>query len=717
MRKHCVVRMLSGLLLILVGCLAGTNTVHGQFAQNRDTIKIDPSGFPADIKKGYRLFGAKCGECHGLDTSLKPTMSANQWPSELKRMQAMPSSQFNDGQAKSILDFLNYYEAHRQSQPAAQAVASGSGGAGAQLYDSQGCARCHAIAGKGGSSGPSLTDIGKRLSREQLTEVIQKGKSFMPPLPAGTTEQQVKDLVDFLISPNDQPQKQNSGTRKEPETATDQGSKPAAESGASKPAAEAEASGTGGDGRQVYDTQGCAKCHAIAGKGGTSAPSLSDVGKRVSKDQLAAVIQRLRTGKSSSMPPLSAGTTEQQAKDLVDFLASLNTEPQTQAGGTQKKLEDSADEKSRPAANAVPSGIESKARPQAGISGGVAAGRQFYDAQGCAKCHAIGGKGGTSGRSLNDVGTRLSKDQITDVIQRIRTGKSSSMPPLPAQTTDTQAKDLIDFLVSLKTAPQEQTAAIQKRSQAPADQGTKTAVQGEPSGTAADAGLLPSQVGEQLEKLRAADTNGPTALPGLLLLLLIAVTAVLIGVLVFRPSLTATPGGKILAFLGLFILPLIAAGMGTTYHIDRSKSTTFCLSCHEMEPFGKSLLVNDPRHLAAAHFQNHRIPADEACYTCHTNYAMFGGIRAKLGGLKHVYVHYLGTVPAPEAIRLYEPFNNRECLHCHLGARSFEVSAAHTSNPYLIPALKGNQVSCLSCHKTVHDVAELNQAKFWKGAP
>ncbi len=209
------------------------------------------------------------------------------------------------------------------------------------------------------------------------------------------------------------------------------------------------------------------------------------------------------------------------------------------------------------------------------------------------------------------------------------------------------------------------------------------------------------------------------AFPSTLILFLIAVTAALIAVLVYRPGLTTTQGGKILAFFVLFLLPLICVGMGTTYHIDRSKRTEFCLSCHEMEPYGKSLMVDDPARLAAAHFQNHRVPAEEACYTCHTNYALFGGFRAKMHGLRHVYVHYLGTPPAPEAIRLYDAFNNRECLHCHLGARSFEEGPVHTADPDLLPAVKSNKMSCLSsgCHQTVHNVAELNKAKFWKEGP
>jgi len=209
------------------------------------------------------------------------------------------------------------------------------------------------------------------------------------------------------------------------------------------------------------------------------------------------------------------------------------------------------------------------------------------------------------------------------------------------------------------------------------------------------------------------------ALTSSLLLLLITASAVLIAVLVFRPDLTASQGGKILAFFVLFLLPLICLAMGTNYHIERSKQTQFCLSCHEMEPYGKSLMVDDPAHLAAAHFQNHRVPADAACFTCHTTYAMFGDIRAKMHGLRHVYVHYLRTPPAPEDIRLYDPFNNRECLHCHLGARSFEEGAVHTADPALLPAVKANKLSCLSsgCHEVVHNVGTLKDAKFWKGAP
>ncbi len=201
--------------------------------------------------------------------------------------------------------------------------------------------------------------------------------------------------------------------------------------------------------------------------------------------------------------------------------------------------------------------------------------------------------------------------------------------------------------------------------------------------------------------------------PSTVLVSLIFLTLALVATLIFRPTLTTRREGKILAFVASFILPVFSGLVGASEHLERSKQTRFCLSCHIMEPYGKSLYVDDPHYLAAAHFQNHRVPPDQVCYTCHTNYAMFGGLRAKLHGLRHVYVQYLGTPPTPEKIHLYEPYNNRECLHCHLGARSFEESPTHTA---LRDELVSNQASCLTsgCHDVVHNVAGLGGVKFWE---
>ncbi len=208
MKKSSLLSLMYGLSIAGLLWAFGAAPASAQFrafTQNREDIKIDTTGFPADIQKGYQVFRVKCNECHSLDTSLKPSMSSAQWTFEVKRMQNMASSHFNDAEAKFILNFLNYDQLHRKSLNKPSAAASaGPLSAGRQFYDAQGCATCHAVGGNGGSAGPSLTDVGKRLSREQISQTIQTiraGKSSsMPALPADTTDQQIRDLIDFLVT-------------------------------------------------------------------------------------------------------------------------------------------------------------------------------------------------------------------------------------------------------------------------------------------------------------------------------------------------------------------------------------------------------------------------------------------------------------------------------------------------------------------------------------
>jgi hypothetical protein len=193
----------------------------------------------------------------------------------------------------------------------------------------------------------------------------------------------------------------------------------------------------------------------------------------------------------------------------------------------------------------------------------------------------------------------------------------------------------------------------------------------------------------------------------------VLVAAAMVAVIALKPSVINTAGGKIFAFAALLVVPVLSGWAGVSAHVEKSKKTEFCLSCHVMEPYGKSLHIDDRGHIPAVHYQNHLVPHDRACFTCHTTYTLFGDYNAKLHGLRHVYVQYLGTIP--QHIKLYSPYNNRECLHCHLGARSFEEGAVHNLDPATLPAIKSNKLSCISsgCHETVHDIANQRAQTFW----
>ncbi|HXD34069.1 MAG TPA: NapC/NirT family cytochrome c [Pyrinomonadaceae bacterium] len=209
------------------------------------------------------------------------------------------------------------------------------------------------------------------------------------------------------------------------------------------------------------------------------------------------------------------------------------------------------------------------------------------------------------------------------------------------------------------------------------------------------------------------ELNSNTA--ALILIFFTAIVVVLGLLIAVRPELTRARGGKMLAFVAVCILPVLAVWAGGNEHLQRSTSTQFCLSCHVMADYGKSLYLDDKSYIPAVHFQNSLVPRDHACFTCHTDYTMFGDVHAKWRGLHHVYVQYLGKIPKPENIKLYTPFNNRECLHCHSGMRAYEEASSHRKTPQQLTQMATNQLSCMSsdCHDIVHEVGNWGDATFW----
>lgn len=201
--------------------------------------------------------------------------------------------------------------------------------------------------------------------------------------------------------------------------------------------------------------------------------------------------------------------------------------------------------------------------------------------------------------------------------------------------------------------------------------------------------------------------NGLTGL----LIAQIVVAIILASIFLVRPSITSGSVGKILAFLGLFVLPALCLVGGMDTHVQQSEQTRFCTSCHAMVPYGQSLYVDDASYIPAAHFQNHRVPADMACYACHADYTIYGPLKDKLRGVTRIYMQYVSKPPNP--IRIPGGYNNNQCLHCHLGARSFQENPIHSA---VMDSLTSNQMSCISsgCHDTIHKVTGLTHVKFWR---
>jgi cytochrome c nitrite reductase small subunit len=196
--------------------------------------------------------------------------------------------------------------------------------------------------------------------------------------------------------------------------------------------------------------------------------------------------------------------------------------------------------------------------------------------------------------------------------------------------------------------------------------------------------------------------------PLAILVLFLVATVALIALIVAEPEVTRTITGKALAFTALFVLPAIGGWAGFDRHMESSKETQFCLSCHIMAPYGQSLYV-DANWVPASHFQNNRVPRERACFTCHTTYTLYGDYKAKIRGFRHLWAEYVTGPRLP--IHLYQPYNNRECLHCHGEARVFLENAIHSA---IMQDLRNDSTSCLSCHEPVHNVSHLSEVNFWK---
>lgn len=77
------------------------------------------------------------------------------------------------------------------------------------------------------------------------------------------------------------------------------------------------------DGAVVFNTKGCLYCHTVSGYGGTRGPNLSDVGSRLTKDEM--MIRVLNGG--YNMPAYADSLTPQQAESAVEFLSSRGSPP------------------------------------------------------------------------------------------------------------------------------------------------------------------------------------------------------------------------------------------------------------------------------------------------------------------------------------------------------------------------------------------------------
>ena len=184
-----------------------------------------------------------------------------------------------------------------------------------------------------------------------------------------------------------------------------------------------------------------------------------------------------------------------------------------------------------------------------------------------------------------------------------------------------------------------------------------------------------------------------------------AAAIILIRFLVRKPVLDF--GMKLWLLLGLGVLPAISAGASTVAGMEATTERKFCGSCHVMGGHFDDANDSHSQSLAARHSRNPFF-GKRSCYVCHADYGMFGYVLTKAGGLRHVYLYYLGGYrrmtleQAEKDIHLVKPYDNNNCRQCHTGTlHDWMKLSDHRS---LEAELSSNTVSCASagCHGYAH---------------
>lgn len=185
------------------------------------------------------------------------------------------------------------------------------------------------------------------------------------------------------------------------------------------------------DGRARFEAHGCAACHKIGSRGGTSGPDLTLVGFRRSKEWLDLWLKSPRAWKPDTrMPEFRLRDSERQA--IVDYLSSL-----TEAD--HSRLTD---------------------------------GRAVFAKAGCVACHGAGGRGGHPNNNVpGDAIPALSKVAGTytreEMIKKISRGSNPTkarsdgpdpmarMPKWSEKLSDKEIADVADYVLTLAEKPKE----------------------------------------------------------------------------------------------------------------------------------------------------------------------------------------------------------------------------------------------------------------------
>ena len=149
-----------------------------------------PAAAAPDVAAGKRVFDAQCAWCHGNDGDggTGPNLHGRlAHATDLKSIVEIVTSGIAGTEMPSFRSPLTEQAIRHAAayvlslSRSAKRAAPGNTAHGKSVYDSNGCASCHTIEGRGGILGPELTTIGGRRGAPYLREALVKPEAAHPP--------------------------------------------------------------------------------------------------------------------------------------------------------------------------------------------------------------------------------------------------------------------------------------------------------------------------------------------------------------------------------------------------------------------------------------------------------------------------------------------------------------------------------------------------------
>jgi cytochrome c oxidase cbb3-type subunit III len=156
------------------------------------TVALDPTVrpkvTPQEIARGKTLFEAQCAYCHGADGDggrganlARPVLRRAPTDEALFRIvnrgitgTGMPGNAMSARETWQVVAFVRSLgRVKREPLP-------GDSARGEKVYEATGCAACHTIWGRGGPTGPDLTDVGARSSPGFVRRAIVDPEADLP---------------------------------------------------------------------------------------------------------------------------------------------------------------------------------------------------------------------------------------------------------------------------------------------------------------------------------------------------------------------------------------------------------------------------------------------------------------------------------------------------------------------------------------------------------